>query len=501
MSNFGTTFSFGTDKSKSAVLVVPLVVNPKPAMGVVNEIDGKCDGAISELLAADAVKSDVGKIAHTTRGTGPFRRVVVVSLGNAGDLTAAKIRTAGAEIARWLIDQKIDRATLAIDDLISAPPEDALGPFAHGMTLAGWQYDKHLAKDKRRIASVKITLLSKDAGQVKRVMNNIRNAQAIADGANYARRLAHEPSDTINPATLTAEVKKLASKRKFKLTVINQTKAKELKMNGLLAVGRAGSKPPCLLVIEYKPLPKSRSTTVLIGKTITFDTGGYSLKPANSMTTMKYDKCGGTTVLGIMDAIAALGLPCNVVAVLACAENSITGDAYKPDDILTMASGKTVEIHNTDAEGRLVLADALWYAQKHLKPTRMIDYATLTGGVLVSLGTACAGIMSNDEQLSDALAEAGRATHERLWPLPIWDDYFPLIKSNDADMKNSSSKRHAHATVGGIFLKQFVNPEVPWAHLDIAGTASDDDGNTLTGVGATGFGVNLTVEYLRRNVC
>ncbi|MGE3182166.1 MAG: M17 family metallopeptidase, partial [Phycisphaerae bacterium] len=440
-------------------------------------------------------------IAHTACANGPFRRVIIVSLGTAAELTAARIRQAGAEIARWLINEKVERAALAIDDLISAPPDDAVGPIAHGMTLAGWQYDKHLADDKRRIPLIRITLLAHDAGQIKRVMSNIRDAQTIADAANYARRLAHEPANIINPATLTAEAKKLASNRKLKLTVVNAAKAKELNMNGLLNVGKAGSKPPCLLVLEYRPLPKSRSTTVLIGKTITFDTGGYSLKPAAAMTTMKYDKCGGTTVLGILDAVAALGLPCNVVGVLAVAENSITGDAYKPDDIITMANGKTVEIANTDAEGRLVLADALWYAQEFLKPTRMIDYATLTGGVLVALGVACAGLMSNDEQLADALTESGRVTHERLWPLPIWDDYFPLIKSNDADMKNSSTKRQAHATVGGIFLKQFVNPEVPWAHLDIAGTASDDDGNPLTGVGATGFGVNLTVEYLRRHVC
>jgi leucyl aminopeptidase len=204
-------------------------------------------------------------------------------------------------------------------------------------------------------------------------------------------------------------------------------------------------------------------------------------------------------VLGILHACASLRLPCNVVGVIAAAENAISANAYRPGDIVRMANGKCVEITNTDAEGRMILGDALWYAQEHLNPTRMIDFATLTGGVVVALGNQCAGLMTTDDELAESLEECGRATHERVWRLPLWDEYFDLIKGGDADFRNSSNKRSAHPIVGGIFLKQFVKDGLPWAHLDIAGTAYDEDSQPMTGKGATGFGVRLMVEFLRRH--
>ena len=210
---------------------------------------------------------------------------------------------------------------------------------------------------------------------------------------------------------------------------------------------------------------------------------------------MKFDKCGGTTVMGIMKAVASLKLPCNVVGLIAAAKNAVSHEAYMPGDIIKMGSGKTVEIISTDAEGRLVLADALWYAQKHCKPTVMIDFATLTGGVVTALGKTAAGLMSNDDELSAELGESGRRTHERLWRLPLWDDYRELIKGQDSDIKNSNNKRHAHPIVGGMFLKEFVDDKTPWAHIDIAGPATTDNDKS-----ATGFGVRLIVDYLQRRI-
>jgi leucyl aminopeptidase len=261
----------------------------------------------------------------------------------------------------------------------------------------------------------------------------------------------------------------------------------------MIAVGRGAEHKPRLVRLDYRGAPRARTNTVLVGKAITFDTGGYSLKPGAGLETMKFDKCGGTTVLGVMKAAAALKLPCNLVGLIGVAENAVSQEAYRPGDILTMASGKTVEVISTDAEGRLVLADALWYAQKHCKPTAMIDIATLTGGVVTALGKVAAGLMSNDDDLSAELGESGRRTHERLWRLPLWDEYRELIKGQDSDLKNSTTKRHAHPIVGGMFLKEFVDDSVPWAHLDIAGPATDDSDKE-----ATGFGVRLLVDYLQR---
>lgn len=501
MSHNGTSFEFGTGKPVGEALILPMLSEPTVPLTMLNAVDKVCDGAVSELVSAKILNHDVGQIAHTTRAGGAFRRVVLVGLGKAKELSPQRVREAGAAAARWLIKAKLARATIWIDDMIATQVEEALGAWAGGMTLAGWSFGQFTSRNGPPPARIKVTLASADGGQVKHGIPEVRDAQTIADSVNYVRHLAHLPPNLLNPRSLCEEARRLATRAKLKLTLVEARKAADLGMNGLLAVGRGAVHPPALIVIEYCPLPRSRSNTVLVGKAITFDTGGYSIKPAAGMESMKFDKCGGLAVLGTLHACAALRLPCNVIGVIATAENSISGDAYKPSDIIRMANGRFVEVTNTDAEGRMVLGDALWYAQEHCRPTRMVDFATLTGGVVVALGSQCAGLMTQDDDLAAALEECGRATHERVWRLPLWDEYFDLIKGGDADFKNSSAKRQAHPIVGGIFLKQFVKPDLPWAHLDIAGVAHDDDGHPVYGKGATGFGVRLMVEYLRRYAC
>ncbi len=493
----GSQFEFVSGKPIGSVLIVPLLSVPKPALNMLGQVDQLCEGAVSELLESGAIHADAGPIVHTTRA-GAMHRVIVVNMGKAAELTGHKVRVAGAQAARWLMNNQVEKATLWIDDLAATDVEEACGAFASGMTLGGWSYRQFTTRNSTPPALIKVAVCGHEPSAAKQELATMRDAQMVADAANYCRSIAHQPPNVITPKTLAAEAKKLAAEHKLKLTVIDAAKAKQLGMEGLLSVGKGAADPACLIIVEYRPLPKTRTLTALVGKAITFDTGGYSIKPAANMEAMKFDKCGGCTVLGILKAAATLRLSCNLVGVIAAAENAVSAEAYKPADILRMYSGKTVEITNTDAEGRLVLADALWYAQQHLEPTRIIDFATLTGGVIVALGDACAGLMSNHDRLAEELGESGRATHERVWRLPLWDDYVDLIKGTDADLKNSSTKRHAHAIVGGIFLKQFVKSNVPWAHLDIAGVAHDDDGNSITGKGATGFGVRLMVDYLRR---
>ena len=496
MPSNGTTFEFmGGAKAASGggVLIVPLANKPQPPMQMLSRVDEYCDDAISELVDVGAVGADVGHIAQSTR-SGVFRRIITVSLGETAKLTADKIRKAGGRAAQWLIDEGIKQATVWIDGLVANEVERPVAEWAMGMCLAGFRFDELREPKKDAVAKIRIRLAGEEQAHVTSRLPKVREAVHLAAGVNYTRQIAHQPANVINPTTLAREARKLAQQTKLKCTVLDMPQLKRLRMGGLLAVGSGSGTKPCLIRLDYRGAPRARTNTVLIGKAITFDTGGYSLKPSTSITGMKFDKCGGATVMGIMKAVAALKLPCNLVGLIAAAENAVSQDAYRPDDIITMASGKTVEIVSTDAEGRLVLADALWYAQKHCKPTAMIDYATLTGGVVVALGRTAAGIMCNDDALCGELGEAGRRTWERLWRLPLWDEYRDLIKGRDADVLNSATKRQAHPIVGGMFLREFVSDKVPWAHIDIAGTATTDSDK------ATGFGVRLTVDYLQRRL-
>ena len=496
MPNNGTTFDFsgGTRTGGGNVLIVPLAAKPKPPMQLLSQVDAYCDDAVSELVDVGAVGKEVGYISHTTRG-GLFRRIVVVSLGEAARLKGDKIRKAASAAAQWLIDEKIKNATLWIDGLLGNRVEWPVSEWALGMALAGFRFGEHKSQENGAPEKIRIRVASDDKAYITAKMPRIREAVILADAVNYARLVSHQPANFINPVTLASEARRLAQQHKLKCTVLDFAQLKRLGMGGLVAVGQGAAQKPCLIRLEYRGAPRVRPTTVLVGKAITFDTGGYSIKPSGGLESMKFDKCGGAAVLGIMKAVATLKLPCNLVGLVAAAENAVSRDAYRPGDILKMANGKTVEVISTDAEGRLVLADALWYAQKHCKPTALIDFATLTGGVVTALGKVAAGLMANDDAISAELGESGRRTHERLWRLPLWDDYRELIKGYDSDIRNSSGKRQAHPIVGGMFLKEFVDDGVPWAHIDIAGPATDDSERQ-----ATGFGVRLIVDYLQRRL-
>ncbi len=495
----GTTLNFtrGTKQPTGQVLIVPLPAKPQPPMELVTRADRLCDDAVSELLHVKAVREEIGHISHTT-SSGKCRRVLVVSLGDIDKLDGHQLRVAGAAALRWLVSERIDNAALWIDGLEAGGIDNAPAEWATGMALAGFKFTSYKEPDEKRPAKIRIQVCASSDGRASRAMQDIRAAHTLVDAVNYTRSLAHEPANILNPTTLAAEARKLGRQDKLKCTVFTADRLKQMKAGGLLAVGQGAAHKPCLIQLEYRGAPSARARTVLVGKAITFDTGGYCLKPRTSMEDMKFDMIGGATVLGVLKAAADLKLKCNLVGLVAVAENSVSEHAYRPGDIITMMSGKTVEVTNTDAEGRLVMADALWYAQQKLKPAALIDVATLTGGVGLALGTAAAGIMATDDQLAADLGEAGRNTHERLWRLPLWDDYKELLKSTEADIRNSGSKRDAHCIQGGMFLKAFIQEGTAWAHLDIAAVASSDDATSPSGKGATGFGVRLLTAYLRQ---
>lgn len=421
-------------------------------------------------------------------------RRLLISLGEAEKIDSERVRRAGGAAAKWLAKYQPAGPAFRPEPAGRLSAADVAQAFTEGLLLRSFRFADLKSGDGIAQPLTVHILAAADPA----VEQAVRKAQLVTEGVNLARRIAHEPPNLINPVTLAQRARDLGQELGLKVTVLDETALQQLGAGAILAVGQGSRAPSRLIVIEYpgKNPPAGARPVVVIGKAITFDTGGYSLKDRNGMVGMKYDKCGGADVLGLLHAAARLELPIPLVGIIAAAENMVSDLAYRPNDIITSLSGKTIEIISTDAEGRLVLADALTYAHRNYQPRAIIDIATLTGGVVVALGQVRAGLLSNNEDLAQALAQSGERVHERLWRLPLDDDYFELIKGDDSDLKNSSAQRGAHPIVGGIFLKQFVPDEVPWAHLDVAGTAFIDRDLPYSGKGATGFGVRLILDYL-----
>lgn len=417
----------------------------------------------------------------------------VVSLGKAEKINAEAVRKAGGLLLKWLEKHDIRAAGLEVDSLESArlPDETAVQALLEGLLLAAFRFDhyKSSANDKPPVA---ISLLSRDPAGLETVAKKTR---IVTEAVNLAREWAHEPANVINPVTLAERIQKLAIETGLKCTVLDDKRLAEMGAGAIVAVGKGSNTPARLILLEHAGKTAGQTPVVLVGKALTFDTGGYSLKSSEGIVGMKYDKSGAMAVVAALVAAARLRLPTRLVGVIAAAENMISGGAYRPNDILKSLSGKTIEVISTDAEGRLVLADALTYAQQTYQPRLMIDLATLTGGVITALGSVRAGIMSNNDELAAALLAAGERTHERLWRLPLDEEYFEQIKGDDADIKNSGGSK-ASPIIGGIFLKQFVADEVPWAHIDIAGMMNFDKDSAYCVKGASGFGVRLLLDYL-----
>jgi leucyl aminopeptidase len=316
-----------------------------------------------------------------------------------------------------------------------------------------------------------------------------------------ARDLSNEPGGACTPEHLAAEARKLARSHGLKITVFTEKELAREKMGGILAVGRGSANPPRLIALEYGAAARKaakgarrRPTLVFVGKGITFDSGGISIKPAANMDEMKHDMSGAAAVIGALRAISDLKLPVHAVGLVAAAQNMPDGNAYVPGDVITSARGKTIEVLNTDAEGRIVLSDALHYATS-FEPDAIIDLATLTGACVVALGDACCAVLGNDEKLAQKVRDAGDATHERAWPLPLWDEHKNAIKGTFGDIVNTGG-RNAGVSTAAAFLSHFVG-ETPWAHLDIAGTAWTTKETPYYAKGATGFGVRLLVDLAR----
>jgi leucyl aminopeptidase len=364
---------------------------------------------------------------------------------------------------------------------------------AEGVYYGNYSFDKYKS-DAEAPMPLEVIIIAKDnrAGD-----SGVFYANLIMKGVNYARDLQNEPSSNLSPSDLAESITRKLKKERVKVAIFDEKELTKRKMGGILAVGRGSKNPPRLIVMNYAPATGEKlklKKIALVGKGVTFDSGGISLKPAANMGEMKADMSGAAVVAGTILAAAASNLPVEITGIIPAVENMPSGSSYKPGDIVRTASGKTIEIDNTDAEGRVALSDALDYASK-LKPDMIIDLATLTGAVVVALGEFVAGLFTKDEKLADELYKSGLKTYDRVWRLPLWDEYSKLNKSDVADVKNSGG-RWGGAVSAAKFLEVFVDKNVPWAHIDIAGPAIANDFNNYTKPYMTGFGVRLLFDFL-----
>ena len=432
----------------------------------------------------------VGEISWVNSQAGPI--TAIVSLGKPEKLSPEIFRQAGGSLAHGLLKSGAASADLNLEQVNTLQVPGAAAALLEGIFLGAFQFKRHKAPGE---PEKPVTIYLRSApSELAQVLDRV---QKITSAVNLARDWSHEPANVINPVTLAERVTELAQQDGLKCKVLTEKELAELGAGAILSVGKGSATPSRMIILEYPGLNPKPDTkpVILVGKAITFDTGGYSLKNVENIQGMKYDKCGGMVVAAMLHLASQVQFKTPLVGIIAAAENVISDQSYRPDDIIKTLSGKTVEIISTDAEGRLILADALTYAQKNFQPAAIIDLATLTGGVVAALGRVRAGLMANQDDLAQQLFQAGEVTQERVWRLPLDEDFVAKIKGDDADLKNSGG-REGHAIIGGTFLNQFVDSQVPWAHIDIAGVADTPKELPCCSKGATGFGVRLLAHYL-----
>ncbi len=419
-------------------------------------------------------------------------RVILVGLGAAADLSAETVRRAAATGVNRAAALGCSSVAIELPTAKGMSAEDMAHAVTEGAVLSQYSFSKYKTVNKNDNLVTKVTLLC-DKASLSNARKGAKAAEAVSVGVKVARDLANAPNNEIYPQTLAQTARSLGRKYGFKTTVLDKKKITDLKMGGLLGVNLGSVRPPVFIIMEHNGGPKGQKPIVLVGKGITFDTGGISIKPAAGMADMKGDMHGAASVIGTMVAAANAGVKRNIIGLVPSTENMPSGSAMVPGDILTFMNGKTAEIDNTDAEGRLILADALCYADRY-KPEGVIDLATLTGAAVVALGHVTTGMMGNDDAMKRRLEQAGQRTYERVCELPLYEEYEELISSDIADIKNSGG-RWAGTITAGLFLQHFVS--YPWVHLDIAGTSHPTKGGPYIPKGHSGVGVRLLIDAIQ----
>lgn len=462
---------------------------------------GSTGEALPDAVAALLETADfTGKPNETcllyTRGALPAKRLLLVGLGAAGEVTAESIRLATATAVRQIRSLQISDALVAFPAALSIDAAEAGQAAAEGLLLGNYRFLGYRTgmPDSETFEITGITIVV--AGDAAAVTAGVTTGTVIGNGVLFARDLVNTPGVDKTPPLLADQAVALGEREsKISVTIFDEVRLEEEGFGGILAVGKGSDSPPRFIIMEYGAQLTDVPTICIVGKGLTFDSGGLNIKPAEGMETMKNDMGGSAAVFGIMQAVAGLDLPIHVVGLVPSAENMPSGRSYRPGDIVKTLSGKTIEILNTDAEGRVILADGLFYAQRY-SPDAIIELSTLTGAIIIALGSFATGVMATDQGLADGLLAAGQSTYDRGWQLPLWQEYHDMVKSDIGDLKNLAG-RAAGSITAGAFLSAFAGDH-KFAHLDIAGTGwLDAPTKAYQSKGGTGAGVRLVTEFLR----
>jgi leucyl aminopeptidase len=460
-------------------------------------VDKALGGWLRELLKSGEFTGTANQTALVhTRGRMPARRVLLVGLGKKDETRLDSLRQAMATAAKRA--RQVGAKTWATPGpghaLPRTPVSEQVQAMIEGAVLGGYQFAVYKRNNADEPAAPRaLTLVEENGASLSDVREGLRRGRVMAEAAWFVRDLCNHPANVMTPSRVAEEARKLGRQAGVKVKVLERREIEKLGMGALLSVAQGSHEPPKFIILEHKGGGRNRRPTVLVGKTITFDSGGISLKPSENMEQMKADMTGGAEVLATVCAAARLKLPLHVIGLLPATENMPGGRATKPGDIVTTLSGQTVEIQNTDAEGRLILADGLAYATRY-KPAAIIDVATLTGACVVALGQFAIGMLGNDDGIKRRLAASGQKTGERVWEMPLWDEYFEQLRSDVADMRNIGGRGGGMITAA-LFLSKFVGKH-PWVHLDIASTDWSERERAYIPKGPTGIGTRLLIQYL-----
>ncbi|MDH3278892.1 MAG: leucyl aminopeptidase [Nitrosopumilus sp.] len=480
-------------KKKTELLCGFVLENSNQVLGL-TKIDKKTALSINQSLKD--MDGKLGKLSLIpTPGDKYTNRILLAGLGKKESITNDTIRYVSGKIAQKARELKLKEFSIISPPSFFNESISSISQIVEGSKMALYKFDKFKVEKSEK--NPDLTIIVSKSNNISKA---IRTSEIIADGVIFAKSIANLPPNECTPTTLANFAKMISKKNKMKCHVISKFELKKKGFGGISAVGQGSKNEPKLIVLEHSNGPRNEKPIVLVGKAVTFDTGGISLKPGDKMDEMKFDKCGGCTVLGIMKAVSELKLPINVVGIIPSVENMPSGESYRPGDIIKLYGGSTAEILNTDAEGRLILADALSYGERQYSPKAIIDFATLTGACIVALGTNVAAIISNNEKITKKINDASKNTSEDVWELPLNQDYMDMIKSEVADMKNVGIGRAAGTITAAAFLRNAVN-DTPWIHFDIAGVAwtqAATKEKPYNPKGATGFGVRLILDYLQK---
>jgi leucyl aminopeptidase len=467
--------------------------------GILETINDKLSGAIRLLFETGDFTAQLGQTAILyPQGKLKSRRIVLLGLGKQDEIIIERIRRAYGYAGRKIRELKV-KSISAQQAFESNHPtlklQETTQAMVEGMLLSNYKLDRFKTDEESQKTGLhQLTILEQNSKKIGEIEKGAREGEIFSWATNFSRDLANQPSNYLTPERFAQVASQIAKENSFKCKIFSKAQIKRLKMNAFLAVASGSNQPPKLIVLEYHPPMRKTNTLALVGKGITFDSGGLSLKPTDDMVEMKADMMGGAVVISTIACCAKMNLPLHLIGIIPATENLPSGSALKVGDIITSHSGKTIEVLNTDAEGRLILADALSYARS-FKPDAIIDVATLTSAIKIALGTVCAGIFSNNEGLKTRMTQAGEKTGERVWNMPLWEEYQEFLKSDLADMKNTGGKWGA-AIIAATLLKNFVG-DFPWIHVDVAGVDFKDKDDSYWSKGATGFGARLLLHFLR----